>query len=215
MKKPVEIPALMKHLPRDHRGLPIPPTIVRAPDGSPLFTINDQRYTHQLLAEDRCPVCGNKFHRARWLVGGPLTAFHPSGAFADPPMHGECMRYALQVCPYLAAPKWTSLEGTGRRKMAQAEFTPGAIVALPDHPTPFPQRPTVFVAVQLIGRCPMHTSEFSGGTLFAPPRPYRQVEYWCQGQRLSTADGEAAVHEALLGYAEKLQQELAPEETRL
>ena len=31
---------------------------------------------------------------------------HENGAFADPPGHRACVTYALQVCPYLAAPSY-------------------------------------------------------------------------------------------------------------
>ena len=199
----VPVPALMAKLPRDQRGLPIPVMTMRDGAGRPLFTVNDGATTDRLIEQDRCPLCGNKFHRARWLVGGPLTAFHPNGAFIDPPMHGECMRYALQVCPYLAAPKWTTL-GTAELKFAQSDFGPDAIaVATPHHPTPFRERPALFIAVQFIGPCPVHTSPHSGNRMFTP-RSYRQVQYWRHGAQLSKAEGEAATVAALKAYAAKL-----------
>ena len=102
----VPIPERMRHLPVDHRGYPVPVIVITGKDGKPAFAVNDIDMQNRMLDEDRCSICGGKLFRGRWLVGGCLSAFACKGMFADAPLHEECVHYALQVCPYLAAPNW-------------------------------------------------------------------------------------------------------------
>jgi hypothetical protein len=103
----VRLPERMAKLERDRRGLPIPFIVMRDKSGQPHFTINDHAKSARCLREDLCPICGQKLFRGRWFAGGPLSAFHANGCYLDPPTHKECVEYALQVCPFLAAPKYT------------------------------------------------------------------------------------------------------------
>ena len=43
-----------------------------------------------------------------------MSALHPNGAYIDPPLHHECMRFALQTCPYLISTKYTKRIDGGR-----------------------------------------------------------------------------------------------------
>lgn len=208
----VPIPALMQHLPLDKRGYPIIPLIVTDDSGRPNFAINNAVKHAQFLAEDRCGICGGKLYRARWLVGGPGSAFMPHGAYLDAPMHTECMHYALQVCPYLAAPNWG---GGGVGKAQAKKFNtenpenPLLIIGT-DRDEVFPDRPELFVAVQYTGRVDTERNDY-GQTVLRPPRPYRKVEFWTEGQQLSQADGEAAVEPILASMIQKLHDErIAP-----
>src|SRR5215472_13925800 len=97
-----KVPSRMAHLPLDPRGYPIPANVYRDAQGRPHFTINDDRKRLEQLRRDACPICDQSLYIGRWFVGGPLSAFHPNGAYIDLPMHHECATYALQVCPYLA-----------------------------------------------------------------------------------------------------------------
>ena len=102
--KPVDvpIPERMQHLDRDGRGYVIPWTVFRDSKGKAHFTINDENRRQTVIGRDCCPICAAKLLRGRWFVGGPGSAFHERGAYIDPPMHRECVVYALKVCPYLA-----------------------------------------------------------------------------------------------------------------
>jgi hypothetical protein len=183
----VPIPALMQHLPLDKRGYPIIPIVIVDQSG-PKFAVNDEEIRQRYLNEDRCGICGNKLYRARWLVGGPGSAFLAEGAFLDPPTHTECLHYALKVCPYLAAPRWAG--GLGEKQAASVKV-PGAVLHVIGEPADplFPDRPEIFVAVQYTGK-----AAFVGGSgglpVIKPPRPYRQVQYWVGGKQLPQEEGE-------------------------
>ena len=84
------IPKRMQHLPRDHRGYPIPAMVWRDQTGQPHFTINDETVRYMLLIENRCSICGTALLPLRWFVGGPLSAFDPNGMYLDPPVHRDC-----------------------------------------------------------------------------------------------------------------------------
>lgn len=138
--KDVPVPERMEHLPRDRRGYPIPWNVMRDNAGEPLFTVNDDRMAWKALEELLCPICGGALEIGDlWWVGGPLSAFHPDGAYFDSPMHKECSSYALQVCPHLAAPKYTKrLDGIPGLKN-------GVPFDVAVDPTIMPDRPVVFV----------------------------------------------------------------------
>jgi hypothetical protein len=77
----ISLPERMQKLDRDGRGLPIPVIVLRDNEGTPHFTINDDRKVSRCLAEDRCAICGQKLFRGRWFVGESLSAFHLRGAY--------------------------------------------------------------------------------------------------------------------------------------
>lgn len=106
----VPIPALMQHLDLDRRGYPIPANAMRDVKNEPAFTVNNSHWVdeHQKRhAEVHCGICGGVLTPGvdMWFLGGPMSAFHEYGAYNDGPLHRDCARYALQVCPYLALPK--------------------------------------------------------------------------------------------------------------
>lgn len=171
----VAIPARMAHLERDRRGYPIPVSVYRDSDGRPHFTIIDELKRQRVIADDRCPICGGKLTRGRWFVGGPMSAFNNRGAYIDPPMHGECARYALRVCPYLAAPNYD-------KRIDDKTLPPGDDAPLLLDPTLIPERPDYFVAVMATGQKLI----MNGGVVqyIAPKRPYSKIEFWQYGQRV-------------------------------
>jgi len=186
----VPIPARMRHLERDARGYAIPWTVFRDTSGRAHFTINDENRRQRVIREDRCPICLTKLLRGRWFVGGPASAFHAHGAYIDPPMHTECARYALQVCPYLAAPNYA-------KRLDDRTLAPGEPVPLLLDPTMDPQRPPLFVAVMATGQRLIREDVDYAGTpvhlvrFLKPRRPYLRVEYWRDGCRLEVSKGEA------------------------
>lgn len=190
----VPLPDRMQALPKDARGLPIPFIVTRDSTGRPLFTINDHRKTAQCLREDKCPICGHGLSRGRWFAGGPLSAFHPQGCYIDTPLHKECMIYALQVCPYLAAPKYA-----GRLDDKQVDYSkmPDTVVML--DPTMLPERPPLFVCVMAV-----HQKVINKGGLsyVKPARPYKNIEYWRFGSQLGAAEGMQLVDQALAAHTD-------------
>ena len=196
-KKPdwrdVPVPTRMRHLPRDPRGYPIFVMAYRDSKRRVHFTINDETMRQRVVAEDRCSVCGERLLRGRWFVGGEKSAFHPNGAYIDPPMHGECAHYALQVCPYLAAPNYDKLIAGA----TVAEDDPTILVnqtAINSPSTAAEVRPALFVAVLARGQ---RLVKAPGGFVIRPTRPYIDVEYWQHGRKLTHEQGEAIVAEAM------------------
>jgi len=190
MSVPVLFPPRIARLERDARGYPIPWNVLRGDDGTPFFTVNDDRKRHRALCEELCPICGERLGRWKWFVGGPLSAFDPNGWFIDLPMHAECARFALATCPYLAAPKWLARE---EKHIPHADKLPA--VPLVD-PTLMPDRPELFVAIASA------KVEINGGSAYAvrlgdrvlplgaylrPARPVLDYEFWRQGEPLPLA----------------------------
>lgn len=184
----LEVPERMKGLSRDKRGYPVPFGVLIDNDGNPHFTINDECKRQEMIARDLCSICGQALHRGRWFVGGILSAFHPRGVFIDPPMHHECATYALQVCPYLAAPRYA-------RRIDARTLDPAKVpgIVLRDN-TMIEARPGLFVAAHARGQ------SFTGDDwqdYLRPTRPYIAVEYWRHGKRVGSEEAEKFVTEVL------------------
>lgn len=170
------IPERMAHLPCDHRGYPIPWMVYRDLEDRPHFQINDHVKRMISIDYDLCSICGKKLFRGRWFVGGPMSAYDENGAYIDPPMHDECVHYALKVCPYLAAPRYAHEIGT--RTLGKHDRN---TLVLTD-PTMIDGRPELFVAVMAIGQTLTPGNEY-----VRPKRPYRAIEWWRHGKRLLEA----------------------------
>jgi hypothetical protein len=100
----VPMPPSLAALPRDVRGYPITYTVLRAPDGRVDFTTTDPLAWVTAYKLKLCGMCGKPLGRTLWFIGGPVSMH--TRAFFDHPMHDDCARYALVVCPYLAMPKY-------------------------------------------------------------------------------------------------------------
>ncbi len=170
----IPVPDRMKHLERDDRGYPIPFIVLRDTLNQPHFTINDNAKVMRCITADLCAICGKPLFRGRWFVGGPKSAFHPHGAYIDPPMHHECMRFAVQTCPYLTRESYTKrLDG----KTLDPALMPAHHIGLQDN-TMDPTRPRVFVAVMAVGQF------LTPSMYLVPKRPYRKVEVWQGGKMI-------------------------------
>jgi hypothetical protein len=97
------IPRRLRQRPRDSHGRVIPYVVLILPDGTPEFRAPDTERWKLCLRQERCSLCGVQMRDGYWFVGGPRCADHR--LFMDPPMHHDCARYALQVCPFLAMSK--------------------------------------------------------------------------------------------------------------
>lgn len=181
----VPIPSRMQKLSRDKRGYPIPFIVAIDPSGTPQFTINDHTKIIEILRNDLCPICGQPNTRGRWFVGGPLAAFHPQGAYLDPPGHNECIHYALQVCPFLATTRYNNR--IDDKKVAENDKD--KILIFNDY-NAVADQPQVFVAVQ-------SSKTKNAGPYVRPSKPYMSVEYWRGGIRLDDNEGRSIVNKVL------------------
>jgi hypothetical protein len=187
----ISVPKKMRALQKDRRGYPIPYIVLRDTDGKPHFSINDTLRQRKALLERRCPICGTRLDRVIWFLGGPLSAFHPHGSYMDSAMHYECMRYAVQSCPYLAAPNYL---GRIDAKTVDPGKLPHATVFMDT--TMIPERPSLFVAVASSGQ----NIRFEWPLAYVTPvRPYLEVEYWRLGKQLTEEEGKPLVEQALAG----------------
>lgn len=119
--KSVRMPKRLHVRPRDTRGIPIPFIAFVDANGVPQFTINDEHRTRQCRTKRLCGICGKRFDEfGMWFVGGARCFTHDAGAFIDPPMHWACAAYAMQVCPFLAAPRYS-------KRIDDAKLTAGGI----------------------------------------------------------------------------------------
>jgi hypothetical protein len=167
----IELPDRMKHLDRDHRGYPIPYIVFRDSDGKPHFTINDEYKVQRCKKHELCSICGARLLRGRWFVGGPMSALAPTGAYVDPPLHYECMQFALQTCPYLLSAKYQGrLDGA----TLDPKKAPGVIGLLDT--TMIPERPKIFIGVMAVGQF------YTDRGYIVPKKPFRAMEFWRDGR---------------------------------
>lgn len=186
--KEIPIPLWMKKLPIDKRGYPVPYIAFIDDSDNPQFTISDEYKRQFVIRKDKCAICGNKLLRYRALVGGPASAFLEESAYLDPPMHPDCCRYALKVCPYLAAPSY--IRRINDKKLDKANAS--GIAVLSD-PTVDDDRPKVFVMVIYTKQKYVMGNHF-GLTknlvqYIKPRKPYIDVEYWVHGKSISKEEG--------------------------
>lgn len=192
----VPVPLRMRKLPLEARGYPIPKFAFIDSEGKPQFTINDEMKRQVHIRKDRCPICGETLLRFRWFVGGPASGLHPQGVYIDPPMHEECAHYALQACPYLAAPSYA-----GRIDGKLLPEQDAKLALFLNDPTMLDYRPDFFVAA--VSRGTIWQGE--GMVKYvAPVRPLVKVEFWRKGRQVDVTAGEvqAALDKALAGQPE-------------
>lgn len=181
----VPIPDRMRHLPLDPRGYPVPVIVMRDSVGNPLFAANAEEDRQRMFRDDRCHICGKRLDRGRWFVGGHLSACAVHGQFMDGGLHGECARYALKVCPYMAAPTYGRLVGPHQLKNHRSE----AVILHDDTATN--TRPEFFVALMAVAQQPSYATVHGFGhrrfVRLVRPRPgsVRRVELWRHGELIT------------------------------
>jgi hypothetical protein len=184
--KNVPVPARMARLSRDTRGFPVPVVVARDLMGKPTFQVNDIGLVFSCIKAKTCSICGEGLGRDMWLIGGPLSAFHPDGAFNDPPVHKECGEYALRVCPYLV---YSSYKGWADASKLEQRFEG---VKLAD-PTQMDIRVPFFAFVKIMA---FQTNVRPPHRAIIPLRPYLEVEYWRDGARIT----EKEARTLMVGY---------------
>ena len=170
-------PARIARLPHDKRGYPIPWNVLRAEDGTPFFTVNDDRKARTALGQKLCPICGERLGKWLWFVGGPRSAFDPNGWYIDLPGHHECEQFALATCPYLAAPKYL-----GRIDVVNPEKLPDVARVLLDE-TIISDRPEVMVTAAS-DRVEIMWNEPPMSPYLRPVKPLLGYEFWRHGRQI-------------------------------
>lgn len=169
----IEPPPGLARRPRDRRGYPITfITWINPETGVPDFRVTDAERLAMVLRRRLCGLCGVPLGGNVFFIGGPLSV--ESGAFTDPPMHRECARYALRVCPFLAVPK-----GRYSDPAIVAKKVPSAIRLECDEAV-VAGKPTRFAL--------LHTKRYrfegngrSGFRMFAA-LPWLDVQWWKDGE---------------------------------
>lgn len=193
----VPIPDRMKHLRRDERGYPIPVMALIQSDGKPIFNVNDEAVRQRVIIKDLCSLCGSKLYRGHWFAGGPASAFTAEGVYVDPPMHAECVRYAMQVCPWLAAPNYS--RRIDDKKVDRTKVDEKLIIT---DPTMIPNRPRVFVVGMAVSQ-DLLVNKKGWVQYIRPHRPFHQLEFWAKGKKLTPTEGQALVEADLKMIAEQ------------
>lgn len=185
----VPVPERMQSLPLDPRGYPIPWNVLRGKDGAGIFTVNSEEKHLVALQKSLCPLCGERLGQWKWFLGGPLSAFHPGGCYLDLPGHRDCIEYALQVCPYLALPRYI-----GRIDVPNPANLPLKVPFLVDQ-TVIPERPELFVAV-----ASSHIEMLPNPPLLPkvrPKKPILEYQFWRHGRKISQTEALPLIRQAM------------------
>lgn len=95
------LPARMSHLPRDHRGYPVP-WFVAFVDGKPDFRVIRQHGIATAYSKKICWLCGQPLGVNLAFVIGPMCAVNR--VTSEPASHTDCAMFAAQACPFLIHP---------------------------------------------------------------------------------------------------------------
>lgn len=181
--KSIPIPPTLNKRPTDKRGYPIPFTVAIDKNGRPDFKVVDHGSVLECVKRKLCALSGKRFEHISsgnggyWFIGGPKSAFDKYGAYLDLPVRAECGRYALRVCPFLAIP---GMAMHGNLEKSQSRMEEGYTVQ--QNETVVPDQPDVFVFVQATK---YEIIDTENGRIYKPAAPYRSVEFWKDGNRIS------------------------------
>ena len=164
----VEMPENIAGMQKDERGYPIPHT-VHWIDGKPDFRVIDPDKWIEAARECLCGICGKKIESKIAFVGGPRSI--ENRLFVDLGMHKECAEYALQVCPFMAAPKFGYLECKGLKKGELAVISAASNT-----------RPTKFGLGLTSG---YGVGRLVSGDIVIQATPFESVEWWVNGEKQS------------------------------
>lgn len=167
----------------DSRGLIVPYNVLKDSSGKHFFKVNDQIKQLECDVKKLCTICGTHLQSDTWFIGGPMSAFHKHGVFNDSPMHYECGKYALQVCPYLAYSGYTA--NTDIEKLTK-QIEDNVLLY---NPTQDDSRVPLFVFAK--------AEHFTITPLghYKVEKPYLEIEYWNDGVQLDDSIGIKTVIE--------------------
>lgn len=171
---------------RDRRGLPIPVVVYRDRKGVPHFTVNDVGAVDEVLSRKLCGLCGKPLELGRiWLIGGPGSSFLEDGMYIDPFTHEDCGRYAVRVCPFLAARSYSRRIETRTLKAEDVHD-----MALIHDNQIAPPRPLFFTLARTTGFTLVDPQDDSGQKYILPDRPWKEIEFWHNGRQITQARAE-------------------------
>lgn len=93
-----ELSARVSRLPK-FRGIPVPFFVTYRRDGSPDFKVINEKHRKKCATDHLCWICGERLDYWVVFIGGPRSA--AARMYVDGPMHEECARDALALCPFL------------------------------------------------------------------------------------------------------------------
>lgn len=100
----IAMPERIARLPKDERGYPVQVTAGKGTDGKIDFRAINMNAWANCVKLRRCGICGEPLGANIAFVGGPISM--DNRGFVDAGMHRDCARYACQVCPFIAAPRF-------------------------------------------------------------------------------------------------------------
>ena len=103
----MEIPDRLKSFPL-YKGMLVHYTVHVRNDGVPDFRIVNEANRIRCAAEGLCNLCGQPLEPVMCFIGGERSG--ASRVFIDGPMHEECAKYSISVCPYLKNENWQHSE---------------------------------------------------------------------------------------------------------
>lgn len=176
------VPAHLAHLPT-YRGLPVPYVVLIDNDGNPHFRINNIDKENECIEKKLCHICGKPLLKEFWFIGGHLSAFHPRGAFNDPPVHKLCGLYALTTCPYMVNSNYKAADEAGTIQLAKEIAGKTDVKAL-YNPTQTNKRLDFFVFARAKSFTINYNSQLHGISTVTAHKPYLEVEYYKDGERI-------------------------------
>lgn len=156
------IPERLSHLDVDERRkLPVPFQHMKN-DGTWDFTALVIERIQNCVDNNVCGICGLKLGWWKTFLSGPVSAV--TRVYTDPPMHEDCCRAALTLCPHLT-----------RENMKRAKTHAGGIERAENHPDALTARPPLWV----MATTRQYDVIYDSGTLlFQSPQPFKRIEGW-------------------------------------
>lgn len=176
------IPRVMRTLPKDARGYPVPFIVARDRGGVAQFAVNDHENVARAARRYLCGICGKRLSNGGWFIGGPGSFLMMYGGFLDPHMHQECAAYALKVCPYLAAPRY--LKRVDGKRMEKGGVPDDYVMVVND--AAVEGRPLIF----MLGQSFEWASVIKPDEIVFHSHVWNYVEFWLDGKRTSAPSRE-------------------------
>lgn len=102
----MEIPDRLKKFPLWMGKYPIHFTQT-VENGVPKWKVLDRKKQVECINKGRCHLCGEKLYAPYWWVCGP-DEYKRRAVMSNGPMHEECARFAIFICPFLNNPNYRS-----------------------------------------------------------------------------------------------------------
>lgn len=99
----MQVPERMKRFPLWLGRYPIHYTVM-VENGVPQFNQVSRGKQIQAARKNLCHLCGQRMSAPYWFLCGETDV--EQKATKDGPMHEECARYAIVICPFLANPHY-------------------------------------------------------------------------------------------------------------